>query len=329
MLNYLEKIYNYLTQAIESGNTFLFIIALYIVMLISEWVILHFYKKQKWDYKDGLVNIVTGLIPVIKNFIFGNLLPFAIIILLYQNYRIFTIPVTWWGLIPAFLCYDFIAYLSHYLGHKTGLFWAFHQVHHSSEQFNPTLSSRFSLFDITLISKPLFYLVPLLGVSPIQYLLIGLIEGIWAIIQHSEAIRKLPFFDQFLSTPSNHRVHHGVNVKYLDRNFGEVFVFWDRIFGTFQKEEEKPEYGLTTNIKTYNIVKVQTSGLLWLFRQMRSTNKFSDKLKYLYMPPGWNHKGVGTSTKELRVKAKHDKEKAIQQLPVSISNHCIAPIVKN
>jgi sterol desaturase/sphingolipid hydroxylase (fatty acid hydroxylase superfamily) len=228
----------------------------------------------------------------------GFLFPIAILIFLYQ-FRLFEIPMNWWGWILVFVLYDFTWYIDHYIAHRTGLFWALHSVHHSSKEYNTTVASRGSLLE-TFGARPLFYLLPIFGVSPIQFILIKLVTNVWGIAQHTRLVGKLGILDLIFATPSNHRVHHGSDVHYLDKNYGEVLILWDRLCGTFARETHEPNYGLTKNIETYNPLMIQVAGIRWLSAQIKTANKWQDKLAYLYQPPGWRHDGKGETTRDLR-----------------------------
>lgn len=286
-------------QMVENGQVYFLLIPIYVLLIGGErlWYIIS--QPKVWDDKDSFANVAITIGVLIIQTIAGVLLPLAVFIFLYQ-FRLFTIPMVWWGWIIVFLFYDITWYIDHYIGHRTGLFWAFHSVHHSSKEYNTTVASRGFIFDTLLITRPLFYLLPFLGVSPIQFIVVQLFTNIWGIAQHTRVVKKMGVLDQILATPSNHRVHHGSNTKYLDKNYGEVLIIWDRIFGTYTKEEEEPTYGLTKNIETYNPIRIEVAGIQWLNQQVKSANRWQDKLAYLYKPPGWRHDGLGETTADLR-----------------------------
>ena len=151
-----------------------------------------------------------------------------------------------------------------------------------------TVASRGFIFDATLLTRPTFYLLPFLGVSPFQFIVIQIFTNIWGIAQHTRLIRRLPVLDWLFATPSNHRVHHGRNDKYIDKNYGEVLMIWDHLFGTYQREEEEPTYGVIHPINTYHLLKVQVAGLVDLLRKMRASSNFGDKIRCIYRPPEWS-----------------------------------------
>ena len=153
-----------------------------------------------------------------------------------------------------------------------------------------TVASRGFVFDITFLPRPLFYLLPLIGVAPVQFIVVIIFSNIWGIAQHTRLVGKLGWLDWLIATPSNHRVHHGCDEKYLDKNYGEVLIIWDHLFGTYQAEEEDPKYGVVHQINTYNPVKIQFIGIQRLIHKIRKTDSWADKLRCIYRPPGFEPK---------------------------------------
>jgi sterol desaturase/sphingolipid hydroxylase (fatty acid hydroxylase superfamily) len=150
---------------------------------------------------------------------------------------------------------DFLFYLLHTADHYCRFFWAIHVTHHSSEEFNLTVGFRSSVF------QPLYrfiYFIPLslIGFEGKDIMFVYSATQIYGIIIHTQLVGKLGILENFLSTPSNHRVHHGSNIEYLDRNMGMVFIVWDKLFGTYTEEKEKVNYGLTENINSHRPMKV-------------------------------------------------------------------------
>ncbi len=275
---------------VERGETYVFLLPIYVVMLTGERLAHQLMKRPKWDDRDGAANLTITVASLLKDLFLGRLLPLAILTWLHEHARLVTLPGGGAGFFLAFLLYDLTWYVDHRIAHRTGLFWAFHQVHHSSREFNYTVASRGFLLD-SFATRPLFYLLPVLGVSPFQYISIQILTNIFGIFQHTRLIRRLGPLDHLLATPSNHRVHHGSDTKYLDRNYGEVLVVWDHLFGSYQREEEEPTFGLTTNLETYHPFKIEVAGILWLAARMRSADRLHDKLRYLWKPPDWRHDG--------------------------------------
>lgn len=197
------------------------------------------------------------------------------------------LPVTWWSAGAAIIAADFVYYWDHRAGHGNRLYWAIsHSVHHSSPTFDQTTGLRVSFVDGFV--SPVFYLpLVLLGLDPglvIASLLVVVGYQQWL---HTEAIGRLPLLDPWLNTPSNHRVHHGVQVAYLDRNFGGIFIVWDRLFGTYVREDEPVRYGLTKPLASTHPWRVHTAELTRLVRDLAATPRSWDRLARLWHGPAW------------------------------------------
>jgi len=207
--------------------------------------------KNLYSGKDFLASSAIG---------FGNLFINALtkvsvfyIILIVYNITPWSIPPEWWSYPLCLVALDFCRYWAHRVAHYQRFWWSTHVVHHSSVHYNFSVSFRLSW---TQNLKIVFYLpVVLMGFHPVVFFIIHQIEVLYQFWIHTELIRKLPRPIEYLfTTPSHHRVHHAVNDKYIDKNFGSTFIIWDRIFGTFQPEEEQAIYGITKPINSYNPV---------------------------------------------------------------------------
>ena len=149
--------------------------------------------------------------------------------------------------------------------------------------------------------------MPLLGFDPIIVLLMQQISLIYQFWIHTEAIDRLPRLLEFiLNTPSHHRVHHGSDLKYLDKNHGGILIIWDRIFGTFQPEQERPRYGLTKNIQTYNPFIIAFIEWKEMFSKAFHSGSLRNGINYIIQPPGWSHDGSGKTAKQMRKEAEMD-----------------------
>ncbi len=194
---------------------------------------------------------------------------------------------------------DFLFYWMHRVDHYCRFFWAVHVTHHSSEEFNLTVGFRSSVF------QPLYrfiYFIPLslFGFDPLDVMFMYAATQIYGILIHTKTVGKLGILEWFLSTPSHHRVHHASNVKYLDKNMGMIFIIWDRIFGTFAKEEEEVIYGLTTNLKSYNPITMVFHEWHAIFIDLKKQTSLKHKILYIFGPPGWSHDGTRKTARQLR-----------------------------
>ena len=188
--------------------------------------------------------------------------------------------------VVAILGWDFIYYWNHRLSHESRWLWAVHVVHHSSERYNLSTALRQPVAEGVTLSVP-YGLLALAGVRPAhieQARALNLIYQFWI---HTEAIRSIGWLERVLNTPSHHRVHHGSNRRYLDRNHGSILIVWDRLFGTFEPEEEPVVYGLTRNIETFNPVRIATHEWRDMARDVAGARTWGDRFGFLVRGPGW------------------------------------------
>lgn len=212
-------------------------------------------KKGLYNVNDSIVNIALGVLAIATRAItIGAWL--ALWVYLYQ-FSFVKIPESVLSWVLLFLLNEFVYYWFHRLSHTNKFMWAVHVNHHSSEKLNFTTAARVPFFN--LILHNLFW-IPLLflGFQPMMIFTVENIGFLFAFFQHTEIIKKLPYIDYFLNTPSHHRVHHSSNKEYINKNYGNTLIIFDRLFGTFKAEKEGVliKYGIANNIKTYNLFKV-------------------------------------------------------------------------
>jgi sterol desaturase/sphingolipid hydroxylase (fatty acid hydroxylase superfamily) len=204
---------------------------------------------------------------------------------------------------------DFFFYWIHRTEHSSRFFWAVHATHHSSEYFNLSVGFRSSVLEP--IYRFVFYLpLPLLGFEAKDIMLSFSITQIYGLLVHTQYIKRIPIYEWVFVTPAHHRVHHAMNVRYLDRNMGMWIILWDRIFGTFQDElpEDKPVYGLvgreSKNLKgPINVIFHEWKDIWQDFFHTYKNQPLSIRLKYVFAPPGWSHDGSRQTSAELRQEA--------------------------
>ncbi len=284
----------------EIPDLILYAIPFFIITLIIEIIVDVREKANAYDTKDAITSITMGLGNVFLG-ILSKALIFGIFIFVYENFRFFTIPFVWWAWILILFADDIAYYWFHRISHESRFFWASHIVHHSSQKYNlstalrQTWTGNFSGF--------IFWIwLPLLGFHPVMILAqmsISLIYQYWI---HTELIKKMPnWFEAILNTPSHHRVHHATNPQYLDRNHAGIFIIWDKLFGTFIPEVEKPVYGLVKNISSFNPLYVAFHEWIALLKDVfTSKTSFVNRLKYFVKPPGWKHDGTGILSDDIR-----------------------------
>ena len=196
------------------------------------------------------------------------------------------------AVVAGILGWDFIYYWNHRLSHESRWMWAMHVAHHSSEHYNLSTALRQPVAEGITLSVP-YGLLALAGVRP-QVIedarALNLIYQFWI---HTETIRSIGWLENVLNTPSHHRVHHGSNRRYLDRNHGSILILWDRLFGTFERESEPVIYGLTRNINTYNPVRIATHEWRDMFRDIAGSDNWRDRWSFLVRGPGWAYERRG------------------------------------
>jgi len=255
---------------------------------------------NSYTLKDASASISMGLGNVFLG-IFAKIIVLSALTYVYMNFRLFTIPFVWWAWILIFFAEDFAYYWFHRISHENRFFWASHVIHHSSQKYNLSTALR-QTWTGSFISFIFWLPLPLLGFHPVMILAqmsISLIYQYWI---HTELIIRMPkWFESIFNTPSHHRVHHATNPQYLDRNHAGILIIWDKIFGTFEPEIEKPIYGLVTNIDTFNPVKIAFQEWVHLFKDAFTGNiSVTDRFLYFLKPPGWKHDGTGVLSSDLR-----------------------------
>ncbi len=194
-------------------------------------------------------------------------------------------PSDWWTWVLLFFADDLAYYCFHRSHHRIRLFWAMHVVHHSSEHYNFSTALR---QDWSPFSSIFFWMPGALLFEPWMIYLAFSWSLLYQFLLHTEAVRKLPRPIEFIfNTPSHHRVHHGSQEQYLDKNYAGILIIWDRMFGTFEPEAERVRYGLTKNINTFHPVKVAYGEYLNIWRDVRAAESWRDRLGYAFKGPGW------------------------------------------
>jgi sterol desaturase/sphingolipid hydroxylase (fatty acid hydroxylase superfamily) len=256
-------------------------------------------NKNLYDKKDTWSSLALGIGNVLTGFITKALI-FGLFTLLYK-YRLLTLDSSkWWVWVLLFFADDFSYYWFHRVSHHVNWFWASHMVHHSSQRYNLAAALRQTWTGNATGSFLFWAWMPLVGFHPLMVLLMQQVSLIYQFWIHTETIQKMPkWFESIFNTPSHHRVHHGSDLKYLDKNHAGILIIWDRIFGTFRAEEGRPNYGLTRNVNTFNPVAVAFSEWKHLYRKIRGTKSAKDALKYLVKSPGWSHDGSSKTAREM------------------------------
>ena len=197
----------------------------------------------------------------------------------------------WQGWVAALLLYDFIDYWLHRFSHHCAFFWGAHVIHHQSQLFNLSTALRQeSLYPV--VGCFFFFPMAVLGIPPLEFAVISVFVLVYQFWIHTEHIGRLGWFDKVFSSPSNHRVHHAVNDEYINKNFGAVFIFWDRLFGTYQTEGSKCVYGTKTPLNSWDPIRALTAFYVQMLKHFSSAKGLSTKCKSLYADPAWSPDGL-------------------------------------
>jgi sterol desaturase/sphingolipid hydroxylase (fatty acid hydroxylase superfamily) len=264
-----------------------------LVLVFLEWLSYRHLRKHGkaegeigYEARDTRTSLIMGLGDGLITAVWS----IVVVVVLAGAYELTPLEMPadqWWTWVVLFFADDFMYYWYHRCHHQIRVLWASHVVHHSSEHFNLSTSLRQTWTPMTHL--PFLIPLALLGFKPWQILLAmswSLIYQFWI---HTERIHKLPrWFEAVFNTPSHHRVHHGSQEQYLDRNHGGILIIWDKLFGTFEPEGERVRYGLTKNINTYNPVKVAFHEFIAIWHDVRRARNWRERFGYVFRGPGWS-----------------------------------------
>ena len=268
------------------------------ILLIAMPIFLMLVLFEKWyGWKTGkdtvrIMDMISSLSSGVTN-VTKDVLGLSVAIIsygwMYENLALIHIQENIWVYIIAFLALDFSGYCIHRIQHTTNIFWNAHIIHHSSEEFNLACALRQSISVFFRIFT--FFLLPaaLLGVPGNVIAIVAPLHLFIQFWYHTQLIGKMGFLEKIIVTPSHHRVHHAINPEYIDKNYSQVFIIWDKLFGTFQEEQDHipPVYGITRPVATWNPVKINFQHMFLLIRDAWRTKNWNDKLRIWFMPTGW------------------------------------------
>jgi alkylglycerol monooxygenase len=264
-------------------------IPFFALLIAAEALWAHYRNTDEYsDARDSGTNIFLGFMSIV----FGGLLGIgtAYIYLFVYDLAPYKFPAdAWWSWVILFFVDDLAYYVFHRVSHESRLFWNFHVVHHSSEQYNLSVAVRQSWFSGIL--HWIFYApVMLLGFAPWMFALMHGFNLIYQFWIHTKTVKRLGPLEWVLNTPSHHRVHHGVNEQYLDKNYAGVLIIWDRLFGSFIEEEEEPRYGIIKPLKSYNPLWINTHGWVEMWHAIKRQVGFRAKLRCVFASPNMDLK---------------------------------------
>ncbi len=293
---------------LNQDHLYLASVPFFLAVILSEMYFSYKAKAKNYEFKDTATNVYFALTNIILDLLM-KAFSFLVMGFCYEYRFIDWTDNHYWGYwLLAFIGQDFLYYIHHYVDHHSRFFWAVHVTHHNSEYFNLTTGFR------SPVLQPLFrymFFLPLafVGIEPLHIMFAYAMNQNYGTLCHTNYIKsKLGLWGYIFVTPSHHRVHHASNVKYLDKNMGMVLIIWDRIFGTFQAEEdetayEKLRYGLTKPIENKGPINIIFHEWKAIFKDVLVNKKslpLSTRLKYVFMPPGWSHDGSSKTSKQLQ-----------------------------
>jgi sterol desaturase/sphingolipid hydroxylase (fatty acid hydroxylase superfamily) len=275
----------------QETNVYTYLTPIALLFIMLEIVACRWTRRELISFPEAIANFGTALANQTTNVLVmvGSYYTYG---WLYDNFRLATIELNWLTFILLLLGVDFIFYWVHRWGHAINIMWAAHSPHHSAEEMNFFVAVRASVTQ-RLCSFLFFWPLTLIGFHPAHIYMMSAVHLFIAFLHHTEFIPKLwrPV-ELIFTTPSHHRVHHGVNFKYLDKNFGEFLIIWDRLFGSFAEEKEKVVYGIYDHPRSWNPVKINFHFYIVLWKLAVAAPFWWDKARIWFMPPGWRPRGL-------------------------------------
>ena len=267
-------------------NAIVYAIPVFVALMALEFGVGLALGRNVYRLNDAIGSLTAGILSQISG-VFTLALRVGIYVVVYQRFALIALPADDWRVwLIALLAYDFLYYWNHRVGHECGLFWAAHVVHHQSENFNLSTALR-QTSSGALLSWIFYVPMAVAGVPPAVFIAVGLIDLLYQFWIHTELIGKLGWFDRVFASPSNHRVHHGVNDRYLDKNYGGILIIWDRLFGTFVEEDEAPVYGVRGGLGTFDPIWANVSYYAAIADMSSRAHDWRDKIRAWFKPPGW------------------------------------------
>ncbi len=290
------------------------------ILLIAMPVFLLLVLFEKWyGWRKGFdtvrsMDMISSLSSGVTN-VTKDVLGLSIALISYgwlvDHLALMQIKATWLTYVIAFIVLDFAGYLVHAIDHRINFFWNSHIIHHSSEEFNLACALRQSISVFVRLFVILLLPAAVLGVPKEVIAVVAPLHLFAQFWYHTRHIGKLGWLEKIIVTPSHHRVHHAINPEYMDKNYGQIFIFWDKWFGTFQEElpDVPPVYGVTRPVRTWNPIKINFMHMGLLFKDAWRTQSWKDKLRVFYKPTGWRPADVAEKYPVYKIEDVYDFEK--------------------
>jgi len=294
------------------GLILLIAMPVFVVLIIIEIIVYKLQHKAYFEI-DAIASLYSGMTNTLK-----DVLGLTIVIVSYPVLLDKLALIHWeqphtLTYILAFLIMDFGGYWYHRLSHRVNYFWNLHIVHHSSEEYNLPCALRQQFAVITNLLSIFFYgwLLAVLGIPLEVYIIVAPVHLFMQFWYHTKLINRMGFLEHIIVTPSHHRVHHAINELYLDKNYSQIFIIWDKLFGTFQEEsdDEKPVYGVRRPVRTWNPFLINFGHIWLIIKDCIRTKNWADKIKIWFMPTGWRPKDMEEKHPVYYVKDVHHFDK--------------------
>ncbi len=264
-------------------NWLAFAVPLLLFFIGLEYLVAKWQRKNYFRFTSSVANISVGIAErLLDSFTVGAFYFFYEY--LHRHFALLDIKANAWGWIGLLIATDFVWYWYHRVAHEINVFWAVHVVHHQSEEFNYTVSARITAFQAVLRTG-FWAILPIVGFPAGMITTVLLIHGLYPFFIHTRTIGKLGWLEYIMVTPSHHRVHHASNPQYLDKNYGDMFIIWDKLFGTFAEEKEEAVYGLTKQLDSHSFLWQHFHGLLELLVAVRRATDWRTKMALLFGRP--------------------------------------------
>ena len=269
------------------------VIPIFVILICIEIIVAKKMGIKVNNPADMISSLSSGITNIAKD---G--LKFGVLIISYswlvKYITIYKLEPIWLAIIIAFIVQDFSGYWLHRMNHRVNILWNRHIIHHSSEEFNLSCALRQEISAIVRFGAIFMIPAALLGISPAIFAVLGPIHLFMQFWYHTRLINKMGWLEKFLVTPSHHRVHHAINAKYMDKNYGQILIVWDKLFGTFQAEleDEKPVFGIIRPANTWNPIIINYKHTWQLLKDAYFAKAWKDKIRIWFMPTGWRPKDV-------------------------------------
>jgi len=266
-------------------------IPIFLIFIIVEYFATRKNHPEYYRLNDALTNLNVGVSHLLFKLLTTGLMLGAYVLVL-ENFAVLHLSGVL-AYVVVLVLFDFCFYWAHRFGHEVNLFWGAHVVHHQSEEYNLTVALRQSWIH-SLLAFVFFLPIAFLGVDVLTLGICASINSFFQFWIHTKAIDRMPkWFEAIFNTPSHHRVHHGVNPKYIDKNHAGMFIIWDKMFGTYQEEIEEPAYGVTTQLQSWNPAWANVEYYVTMFKNAKRFSLVKDKVKYIFAKPGWQPNELG------------------------------------